>query len=91
MDNIKQIVSTKIFHAPSTCGVSGWSLQQQILLSKFRSVIKLGGLGSASLQGLLLKQEEFYYRRSPLGVNTIIFCFTAPNLTFRIQVSPESV
>ena len=28
--------------------------------------------------------EGFYDRRSPLGVNTIIYCFVVPELTFRI-------
>lgn len=51
---------------------------------------KTGNLYSASLQGLLLLLEKFYYRKSPLRMNTITYCFTATKLTFRIQMSPAS-
>ena len=84
MDIIQQFRSTKISPAASMCSLSGWSLWQRILLSKFCSVVKPGHMGSTSPQGLLLKQEGFYDRRSPLGVNTIIYCFVVPELTFRI-------
>ena len=84
MDIIQQFKSTEISPASSMCRDSGWSLRQQILLSKFCSVVKPGDVGSTPPQGLLLKQEEFYDGRTPLGVNSIIYCFIVPKLTFRI-------